>query len=146
MATMIEVKTAELIGPALDWAVALALGWQMRRVPKDIDGQNGGEVLAPPDLSSDFQFPPRGKVAPWYFVRCWSSDWSQGGPLIDKFRPDLHTTASGELVVFLNNNVSSPGQLIEGRGETYLVALCRAIVAAKLGDVVRVPAELVGGV
>lgn len=45
--------------------------------------------------------------------------------------------------MYLNNNLGDFDLLIAARGDTYLVALCRAIVAAKLGDVVSVPAELV---
>lgn len=151
MTRMIEVNTAELIGPALDGAVAVALGWQMRRVPKDIDGQNGGEVLAPPDLSSDFQFPPRGKVAPWYFVRRWSTDWSQGGPLLDMHCKSfgLVQERDGRWRAFGYGNgrpFDTGRQMRLASGPTILIAACRAIVAAKLGDVVQVPAELVGGV
>ena len=32
----------------------------------------------------------------------------------------------------------------DAQGPTKLIALCRAIVAARLGDVVQVPVELVG--
>lgn len=132
------VETSQLSGAALDWAVAKALGWEMRRVPNDIDGQNGGDVLAPPDLSGDFQFPPRGKVAPWYFVRRWSSDWSQGGPLIEKLE-GLTQDDDGNWYAI----PSSEYGVIELSGPTPLIAACRAIVAAELGDDVEVPTELV---
>ena len=134
---MIEVKTAELIGPALDWAVAVALGWQMRRVPKDIDGNHGGEVLAPQDLSTDFQYPPRGAIPVGYFLRRWSTDWSQGGPLIDKHNVEI--LRAGDCVMAKLYGLTNAA----GDGKTPLVAACRAIVAAKLGDAVSVPEELV---
>lgn len=142
MADMVEVQTSDLIGPALDWAVAKAIGWQMVPVPADADGANSGEVIAPPDLGDDFRFPPRGKIGPCYFLRKWSTDWAQGGPLIDKYKVSIgHVeTRDGE---FWIGSISSR----DGTAETSdgpLVAACRAIVAAKLGDVVQVPSVLVG--
>lgn len=104
MADMVEVKTSDLIGPALDWAVAKAIGCR--------------------------------------FLRKWSTDWAQGGPLIDKYKVSIgHVeTRDGE---FWIGSISSR----DGTAETSdgpLVAACRAIVAAKLGDVVQVPSVLVG--
>lgn len=142
MSELIEEKTAGLIGPALDWAVAKARGWQMVRVPTDIDGNFGGEVLAPPDFSSDFKFPNRGRVGAAFFLRRWSTDWSQGGPLIEKYRPDMQTGPGGKVGAYLNNNGGDPAPLVCCTGETYLIALCRAIAFAKLGDTVQVPKEL----
>ena len=139
--SMIEVKTAELIGPALDWAVAKALGWNMVRVPSDIDGNNGGEVLAPPYFTNDFKFPPRGAVGQGFFLRRWSTDWSHGGPLIDRHICELVRDQEG---------YSEPEEpwyascdVFWQIGQTPLIAACRAIVAAKFGDAVSVPAELV---
>lgn len=136
---MTEMKIADLIGPALDWAVAKSLGWQMFRVPKDIDGNFGGEVLAPSDLSKDFQFPPRGDVPVGYFLRRWSTDWAQCGPLIEKHAIEF------EWVTDATIRAELPSCASFGFGETHLIAACRSIVAAKIGDVVSVPAELVGG-
>jgi len=141
--SMIEVKTAELIGPALDWAVAVALGWQMRRVPKDIDGNHGGEVLAPQDLSRDFQYPPRGAIPVGYFLRRWSADWSQGGPLIEKYAVKIEHFPGETIASKANARVAMNSTAYWQSGPTPLVALCRAIVSANLGDVVSVPAELV---
>lgn len=142
MTDMIEVKTADLIGPALDWAVAKAQGWLMVRVPTDIDGNFGGEVLAPPDFSSDFKFPNRGRVGAAFFLRRWSTDWAHGGPLIEKYRVNIHHHTNFD---------SCQAECKDQRGSfirpvqtayTPLVAACRAIVAANLGDTVQVPKEL----
>lgn len=114
---MIEVKTADLIGPALDWAVAKAIGLEE-------------ETLDP--LTWECTAYPSGCYN-------YSTDWSQGGPLIDKYIGSLYRDWTLS---------ETPTAVVEGTahvaaGSTYLLALCRAIVAAKLGNTVQVPAELV---
>ena len=127
MSQFVEVKTSELVGKALDWAVGQTEEFKV--VVAKLSGSAWVRIEEQPRYGHHYK--P-------------STDWAQGGPLIDKYRPDLQTTSSSELVVYLNNDVSDPGPLIDGRGETYLVAICRAIVTAKLGDVVQVPVELAG--
>ena len=130
---MIEVKTAELEGKALDWAVAMSEG------------------------ATNLHFDT---VACWWFTLngrdrvlssgwsekqnyCPSTDWSQGGPLIDKMD-------GFQLKIWLD---SSPDTKCEAHihnyegdwisfGPTPLVAAMRCLVASKLGDVVQVPKEL----
>lgn len=117
---MIEVKTAELQGPALDWAVLAAM---------EVNGNQSywkSQILERPQ---SYTYRP-------------STDWSQCGPLIAKYRPDLQTTTTGEIVAYLNNDVNDPGPLIEGRGKDYLIAACRVVVQFELGDTVQVPQEL----
>jgi hypothetical protein len=118
---MIEVKTADLIGPALDWAVAKA--------------EKGYEI----DMS--FIHVDEGS-APFY---CFSPSnrWDQGGPLIEKYIARLDQVRDTRPEKFIASTCGWP--IGEQRGETILIAACRAIVAAKLGDVVSVPAELVQG-
>ncbi|PMY71011.1 MULTISPECIES: phage protein NinX family protein [Pseudomonas] len=119
MNDMIEVKTADLIGPALDWAVAKAEGMR--------------------------QHTPDGlKHAYWYSGdRCigthWqpSTSWGQGGPLIEKYMPEFEVNHFNSMVwAFVQ------GSDLKSRGESHLIAACRAIVAAKLGNTVSVPEEL----
>lgn len=136
----IEVKTAELIGPALDWAVAKADGREIEPSGTDLylrgqyHGITHGEYLR-----------TRRRWSP-------SADWAQGGPLVDK----LMSSGKWELVPWfggvLFQNYTSECIPVDGQswdvqsvlatGKTVLIAACRAIVAAKLGDVVSVPAEL----
>lgn len=154
MSRFVEVKTAELVGLALDWAVAKALGWKMIPVPADADSKNSGEAFAPPDLGDDFRFPPRGRIGACYFLRKWSTDWAQGGPLLEQ----LLKTGKWEIVQGIESgavmiqNYDSECLPVDGvtwcdenlafESGSLLVAACRAVVAAKLGDVVRVPVEL----
>jgi hypothetical protein len=142
--TMITVKTADLIGPALDWAVAKAEGlqanWDSRQgvfVVTDSFGSLFGWINPKgPDYLEDY--------AP-------SSYWNSCGPLIDKHDIGL-TTGDAPTEMGLAGNVvtammvrSSDFMAFAQHGPTRLVAACRAIVAAKLADEVQVPAELVQG-
>ena len=109
MSQFVEVKTAELTGPALDWAVAQVEG-----------------VACTPHTIERFYRP--------------STDWVQGGPLLSEMKVDL---THGESTIYATI-CTEDCEYKEGRGPTELIAICRAIVAAKLGDTVRVPPELVG--
>lgn len=147
MSEFVEVKTDELVGPALDWAVAKAIGYQMIEVPPDLHGNNAGEVLAPTGLiESGYRWPNVGRVHAAAFCKKWSVDWAQGGPLLDKYDIALNGgLADGERVIYATlRAVSDNSPFATAAGPTRLIAVCRAIVAAKLGDVVQVPAELAG--
>ena len=114
---MVEVKTAELSGAALDWVVAKAVNQGVSMVgdwPHIV--AFGGKLC--------------GRYSP-------STDWSQGGPLIDEYAIAFEgfTDATIRAFTMIDSGV--------GFGAGHLVAACRAIVDARLGDVVRVPAELV---
>ena len=126
---MKTVRVSDLEGAALDWAVAKAVG---HTVPDTVyySGVNEhGRVVSSRaiDLS---EFSP-------------STDWSQCGPLIE-----------GRIVFLslnerMNRRPDGWSCLVVGTrgvpafGETPLIASCRAIVAANIGDEVDVPDELV---
>lgn len=121
MNDMIEVKTAELIGPALDWAVSEAIGEKNTISSRFIDNEKGDATLV---------------------FWCWdaySTDWGTGGPLIEKYlcrvviQPPYWEACA----------LRSDKPWVYGLGETVLIAACRAIVADKLGETVQVPKELV---
>jgi len=118
---MFEAKTAELIGPALDWATAKASGTK-------IDDSRGKELRI--DIAPGFQ-------SPWVP----SVNWYQGGPLIEKYKVRFdYRIADFGLVM-----ASACGLLYDHayKGcDSYLVAACRAIVHAKLGYTVSVPKDL----
>lgn len=127
---MIEVRASDMVGPALDWAVAKADGVEVGMVcPPVIDENNQPAILL--------------NKARWLSghepARFWSpsTDWSQGGPLIAKFCVDLQHLGDGSVLA----------QIVEEGmtevGQDALQAACRVIVAAKFGDVVHVSAELV---
>lgn len=113
MTEMIEVKTDELIGPALDWAVCKACC--------------GVEIIVTAD---------------------YSSDWAQGGPLIDEYEiciiclstcdPTIERLGGGDWSAKTRESDHDYSRL----SPTPLVAACRAILRAKFGDTVSVPKEL----
>ncbi|WP_429066987.1 phage protein NinX family protein [Aeromonas bestiarum] len=118
MSKFVEVKTAELVGPALDWAVAQIEG--QKYIVKHITKTSlnlAGQVIA---VEHQANYRP-------------SADWAQGGPLWDEWATSMEHY-DGWLVAVVGG---------DAQGHTKLIALCRAIVAAKLGDLVQVPVELV---
>ena len=118
------MKTSELTGAALDWAVA---------------------KLEEPSLTFE-TFKEE-----WERYNCAASiDWSQGGPIIEREGIDLHrvTGALWSASWWANNSgmAKNPAQRFKYNvytdGPTPLIAAMRCYVHAKLGDEVDVPGEL----
>ncbi|MBB1614484.1 hypothetical protein A9978_18765 [Pseudomonas sp. UMC65] len=129
---MIEVKTAELIGPALDWAVA-----QIEGVKTIMMAPRKGEPKVPFALFGSLALTIGGEDQSSYAP---STCWHCGGPLIEAYKLDLGAPLENKNGPW--NAGTEWGHPQGYKGETPLIAACRAIVAAKLGDVVSVPAEL----
>ena len=116
-----QVKTSELTGAALDWAVAkceegeaLAEGWHPHFAPY------GGEL--------------RLRATPY----APSTDWAQGGPIIEREGIRIVQVAST-----VWGAVYSSGDI--GReyfSTTPLIAAMRCYVASKFGDFVEIPDQL----
>lgn len=117
MSQMIEVKTAELKGDLLDCLVAT-----IENPEEKIFHNSGGYTLRWHNK------PPK-----------FSTDWAKGGPLIAKYGNSI-----GMELRISENSASflQSGMRVGYTASTVLIAACRAIVAAKLGDTVAVPAEL----
>ena len=133
MTGLIRVKTADLSGEALGWAVGKAEGLDLQLAPP---GYNGvpWRVFA---LYQGQSIEHTKRYNPW-------EDWALGGPIIDRLRVDL----SSPPVIDTNNEIGWQARPDDGMtfwhsGGTALIAACRAIVAAKLGDTVQVPKELI---
>jgi hypothetical protein len=125
-----KIKTSELTGAALDWAVAVAEGREPR---SKWLWASGCFVGAPP-----CPYPP-------------STDWSQGGPIIERelleVTPRFHSAGyehpKGQwywMAFVLGPNNMDENH--EQHGPTPLIAAMRCYVASKLGDEVDVPEEL----
>jgi hypothetical protein len=119
MSEFVEVKTADLIDAALDRAVEMALG-----------GVRVGHRL---DLPCGYWCV--GLYQP-------STDWSQGGPLIESEELTVEPSAwdwKGTCVLW---RATEEGESVYFEHTNLLVAAMRAVVHAKLGDTVSVPKEL----
>jgi hypothetical protein len=108
-----KIKTAELTGPALDWAVAkceLPDGW-----PEIVLGDE-----------TDY-----------------STSWAQGGPIIEAVGMTLMYCEgeyiAGTNPECFDNQVF---MYHKQYGPTHLIAAMRCYVASKLGDEVEIPEEL----
>ena len=123
----VEVKTAELSGSALDWAVAKSV--PQKYWPVIVRG-----LVYLDNECEHIPYSP-------------SNDWSQCGPLIEKHkafpaRYDDECEDATEATRFFCSYGSLLDMNTYCEGPTPLIAACRAIVAAKLGETVSVPVEL----
>lgn len=150
MTEFVEVKTQDLSGAALDWAVAMAEGY---RVDPEGDGRS---VISPKGVFTSVSV--RGAAEGFGYRP--SSDWNQGGPLIEKYQVLL--TPPSNLV---HRNFGSFdkrngwyesgfwGSTIFGKERKHrrasfhhpdspLIVAMRAIAQFELGDTLNVPKEL----
>jgi hypothetical protein len=111
------MKTAELTGAALDWAVAKCEGWS----------EEGLEDIANGDMFPEHDF---------------STDWAQGGPIIERENIDLKHHFVCVATIWDRDNIGQDDLRAKATGETPLIAAMRCYVASKLGDEVEVPEEL----
>ena len=113
-----QMKTADLTGPALNWAVAKS-------------NQAAGLVQSDPIVEYMSYFTP-------------ATNWSQGGPIIEREGIDtIHErNIDGDVVQIWA--VLDSEQVPEYFGPTPLIAAMRCYVASRLGDEVEVPNELIG--
>ncbi|WP_049696066.1 phage protein NinX family protein [Pseudomonas fulva] len=123
MTRLIEVKTEDLTGEALGWAVGMAEGLALHLEPPQYG--NGWRVFAI----------YRGEAT----ERCerynpWEA-WALAGLLLDK-----HCIS---LIYAFEEYEALIGMTGSGYHPSSTMAVCRAIVAVKLGDTVQVPKELI---
>ena len=123
------MKTSQLTGEALDWAVAKC---ECILVEKSEDGK----------LTINSQWD-------YWFPSC---DWSQGGVIIERekielaYRPQgdlrsLHSSRKPDWAAGIYNTTKYTTDHICS-GETPLIAAMRCYVASKLGDEIEVPSEM----
>jgi hypothetical protein len=106
-----KIKTSELTGAALDWAVAICehnVGWE-----------------------------PEGEDRDFY-----STNWSQGGPIIEREGISLDQYANYPQWQAFTPAPEQPSGQSVCNGPTPLIAAMRCYVASKLGDTVEIPDEL----
>ena len=127
------MKTSELTGAALDWAVAIAEGFKPSQLyiskwskpsPASIftrtfddDGNPDGYITGPD--------------------RLYSRKWEAGGPIIEREKIATNYSAKRDCW-FAENFLETCAEA----GPTPLIAAMRCYVASKLGDEVEIPKEL----
>jgi hypothetical protein len=116
------MKTSDLTGAALDWAIAQCENFPVR---------NGFDDNCPE----------------------YSTDWSQGGPIIERKNIALGSTPDGlwsayapegtHWIKYADKATEYFHWTYKGQGPTPLIAAMRCYVASKLGDEVEIPEELI---
>lgn len=135
-----KIKTADLIGPALNWAVAKAEGLNPNSDPKVRRQYVGYSGFAE---ANGFG----------YAIKHYSTDWSHGGPLIEReglnlfkhnklneSQPDVW--CAHKVVPRPNMEGSFNSCALALDGPTPLIVAMRCVVAANLGDEIEIPEEL----
>lgn len=128
-----KLKTNELTGATLDWAVAKCEGYEE------------GVYMRGPCIHIDITGKATGLTVPINREYVWfdpGANWSQGGPIIERESIDVarfNTYPDWEAA--MNETDSNP--FVSAIGSTPLIAAMRCFVASKLGDEIDVPEELV---
>lgn len=121
------MKTSELTGTALDWAVAKC----------EFDGSDDWDgTLDGVDNVSDMG---GNKFSP-------STDWSQGGPIIEWEFIECTVMPCGHSSITFDTWLATiavvDADMVECSGPTPLIAAMRCYVASELGDEVEIPSEV----
>ena len=118
-----KVKTSDLIGPTLDWAVGdiefkrlLAQGSHVKQWV--LEEHNAGTRTDP-----------------------WSSDWLFGGPIIEQEKISVEIKPHGYWMGSFQYNYADDKEFLT-LGPTPLIAAMRCYCCSKLGDEVEIPEEL----
>lgn len=109
-----NIKTSELVGHALDWAVAVCQNIECDDENRPIWFGNG---------ETRIDYTP-------------TTDWAQGGPIIER--------EMIEIIPIIDNLWDAMYQVqhISSEGQTPLIAAMRCYVANKLGDEIEIPDNL----
>ena len=108
------MKTSELTGAALDWAVTKCEGF-------DTDMEDGSV----------------------WGLWGWATKWGQGGPIIEREKIDLSLQFYGWVAhhgKYRGGEMNQP--YYTQKADTPLIAAMRCYVASKLGDEIEIPKEL----
>lgn len=120
-----KIETSELIGPALEWAVA-----SIEALPKDRLHLFYGK----PAIDRECL----GRIDT---LRCeFSTNWAQGGPIIERERINTRDEVTRWAAWMWDKTRCGD---VSYYGPTPLIAAMRCYVASRLGKEVEVPDELV---
>jgi hypothetical protein len=116
------MKTSELTGAALDWAVAKCGGFD----PETLNTKTGVVYSLR------------------YGVYRPSTNWAQGGPIIEREKMDIACWDAHSMPwkASIDGDTDAGVALYVEYGPTPLIAAMRCYVASKLGDTIDIPEEL----
>lgn len=120
-----KIKSSDLVGPALDWAVAKSNGIPLVLSP--FTGAKNFVMVGQNMKPTSYEYKP-------------STSWAQGGPIIER--------EIGSLLYVLKDKHSrhwsahSKDATWRHFGPTPLIAAMRVFVASKMGDEIEIPEEL----
>lgn len=145
--TMITVKTSELTGKALRYAVAVAEGMSVY-LRKHVEYDDDKDwVLFPDGTIRHAVEIPSNSMSRHFDYTHWEpdQDWSQGGPLVDLHvgnvwewnRVDLTKPKVCGAAIYVKSAEGTTA--FSADGPTKLIAAMRTLVLSKLGEVVSVP-------
>lgn len=122
-----KLQTKDLSGAALDWAVAKCEESDAMCFVVGCRLPSGGVYVG-------------GGVESAVFVHDYtpSTDWSQGGPLVENGCMNVGCEAGVWWAEFTDADMVTYGE----NGDSALQAVCRTLVLARLGPEIEVPAEL----
>ena len=126
------MKTSELTGAALEWAVAKCEGatdFWFDTVATHWMNLHGRDIALKPGWAQSY--------SP-------STDWSQGGPIIEREEVDIDY-APTERQWYAHVFTIHDDEILQHfmtKGPTPLIASMRCYVASKLGDNIDIPEEL----
>ena len=121
------MKVSELTGPALDWAVAECEGMVAQGVYGEPELMQDGLHLHYCDVLLSHPYSP-------------STDWAEGGPLIQMYEIDLKVVEEG---MWQASNFFNDLAIHRFLGYSPLEAAMRCLVAHKLGEEVELPEKLI---
>lgn len=144
-----KIKTSELTGPALDWAVAKAEGiadkpvklGSGRSIARFVYVCRREERCTLDKAEHIFDFSSGGYYAP-------AHSWAQGGPIIERERiqwewiDDICQARTDDLRKWPDPLKPHLISLFYMSGPTPLIAAMRCYCSAKLGDEIDIPEEL----
>ena len=110
---MRTMRTSELTGAALDWAVAKCEGEEVRLI--------------------------KGQLEALWTENGWkpSTDWSQGGPIIEREEISIEFGRAEFVTPWIAYKLGLPDEDNPQGGPTPLIAAMRCYVASKLGEIGR---------
>jgi len=124
------MKTSELTGKRLNWAVGIARGW----LTYPTDSMERGQYFHTTPSIAPLGYQHNRVLVCQYQP---STDWAHGGPIIEREKINVSSSATAPWMAWFYDGVE---MIWLTDGPTPLIAAMRCYVASKLGDEVDMQA------